>query len=168
MTQHVIGVLPGDGIGPEVIAEARNAAAAAAFVAAAGMAVNAAVLTADSLTSAARVFSIRALYRALKKRLPVLAATTLTTVAGAGPFLFVSGASVSLVKSLSLVTTLGVAASALCSVSLIPALAALFPKLFEVFPLSAAAFREPLQDALFSPAGKKAFRPQDNGLDQNA
>ena len=32
MTQHVIGVLPGDGIGPEVIAEARKAAAAAAEV----------------------------------------------------------------------------------------------------------------------------------------
>jgi multidrug efflux pump subunit AcrB len=143
-----------------------NAAASAAFVAAAGMAVNAAVLTADSVAATAGRFSGRALYRTLRKRLPVLAATTLTTVAGAAPFLFVSGASVSLVKSLSLVTTLGVAASALCSVSLIPALAALFPKLFAVFPLSDASSK-PLKDALFTPDREKTFRPHDKGFDQD-
>jgi multidrug efflux pump subunit AcrB len=104
-----------------------NAAGAAAFVAASGLAVNAAILMADGIKvplSAAR------LYRTFRNRFPVLAAAAFTTIAGAVPFLFTSGGAAPLVKPLSAVTALGAAASALCSVSLIPALASAAPGFF--------------------------------------
>jgi multidrug efflux pump subunit AcrB len=102
-----------------------NAVSAAAFVAVAGLAINAAALTADALENAgAGAASCYGIYR---RRLPVLAATTLTTVAAALPFLFIKSNAAMPVKTLSLVSALGVAVSALCAITLIPALKKLFP-----------------------------------------
>ncbi|MDR1142620.1 MAG: efflux RND transporter permease subunit [Spirochaetaceae bacterium] len=109
---------------------------AAAFVAVSGMAVNAAVLVADHLQDMKAAPAMRALsavqtagsfYRIFRKRLPVLAATAGTTVGGALPFLFVGAGAARVVKTLSLVGALGVAVSAICAATLIPALVKLFP-----------------------------------------
>ncbi|MDR1308063.1 MAG: efflux RND transporter permease subunit [Treponema sp.] len=113
-----------------------NEVSAAAFVAVSGMAVNAAVLVADHLqdkkpaAQAAPVTQAAAagsFYRIFRKRFPVLAATAGTTVGGALPFLFVGAGAARVVKTLSLVGALGVAVSALCAATLIPALVKLFP-----------------------------------------
>jgi multidrug efflux pump subunit AcrB len=107
---------------------------AAAFVAVSGMAVNAAVLAADALAEkvpAAGILRGYAIYPALRRRLPVLAATTATTIAGAVPFLLVRSNAAAEVRALSLVGALGVAASALCSVTLIPAFAGIIPGLLK-------------------------------------
>ncbi|MDR1862431.1 MAG: efflux RND transporter permease subunit [Treponema sp.] len=111
-----------------------NAESAAAFVAVSGMAVNAAVLSADALAEKAlpgTVLRGHRLYLSLRKRLPVLAATTSTTIAGAAPFLLLRNGAAAAVRSLALVGALGVAVSALCSITLIPALAALIPGLLK-------------------------------------
>jgi multidrug efflux pump subunit AcrB len=110
-----------------------NAAAASAFIAVSGMAVNAAVLVADGIENFRSAPSGCSLYRIVRKRLPLLAATSGTTVAGALPFLFIGKSSASIVSTLSLVAALGVTASVFCSVSLIPALARRFPFLFKPF-----------------------------------
>jgi multidrug efflux pump subunit AcrB len=94
-----------------------DAASASAFIAVSGMAVNAAVLVAGTGGASAG-----GMYRVLRKHFPILAATSGTTIAGALPFLFVASSSASMVRALSLVSVSGVAASVLCSVSLIPAL----------------------------------------------
>ncbi|MDR2314169.1 MAG: efflux RND transporter permease subunit [Spirochaetaceae bacterium] len=104
-----------------------NMAAVSSFVVVSGIAVNAAVLMADALQyEKPEAFSV---YRVLRRRLPVLAATTGTTVAGSIPFLFVGNGAALVVKVLSLVNALGVAASALCAITLIPALIKLFPRI---------------------------------------
>jgi multidrug efflux pump subunit AcrB len=106
-----------------------NAVSAAAFVAVSGLAVNAAVLTADALQQRHIGSGVSGIYRVFRKRLPVLAATTLTTIAGAVPFLFIRSNAALVLRTLSLVSALGVAASVLCAVTLIPALVILFPRL---------------------------------------
>jgi Cu/Ag efflux pump CusA len=116
-----------------------NSAAACAFIAVSGMAVNAAVLTADSLRRSLRgasSYSGFVLYRALRGRLPVLLSTTITTVAGAVPFLFLADGGTEILRSLAAVTALGVGASCLCSVTMLPAMAVLLPGLFRVFRFS--------------------------------
>jgi multidrug efflux pump subunit AcrB len=120
-----------------------NPAAACAFVAVSGMAVNAAVLSAGGLTP---FLEFRrggagtggknpgggfALYRGLREKVPALLATSGTTVAGAAPFLFLREGANTLVRILALVSALGVGASCLCSLCIIPALAVKYPKLFE-------------------------------------
>jgi multidrug efflux pump subunit AcrB len=106
-----------------------NAVSAAAFVAVAGLAINAAALTADALENAG--FGAMSYYVIYRRRLPVLAATTLTTVAAALPFLFIKSNAALVVKTLSMVSALGVAVSALCAITLIPALVKLFPGLLK-------------------------------------
>ncbi|MDR0447288.1 MAG: efflux RND transporter permease subunit [Treponema sp.] len=111
-----------------------NAVSAAAFVAVSGLAVNAAALVADSLvqTKFGRQtikFNEVSCYCIFRRRLPVLAATTLTTVTGAVPFLFLKSNAALVLKTLSLVSALGVTVSALCAITLIPALVKLFPGL---------------------------------------
>jgi multidrug efflux pump subunit AcrB len=120
-----------------------GAEAACAFVAVSGVAVNASVLIADEIRhglEAGREGS-RGLYRAIRNRLPVLAATAGTTIAGALPFLFLREGSNQAVRLLSLVSVLGVGASCVCSVTLLPALAKTFPNLFRTFeaPFRAAS-----------------------------
>ena len=108
-------------------------AAACAFVALSGMAVNASVLSAGGLgpflksPGPDRSFL---LYRGLRKNFPLLLATGGTTVAGALPFILLREGANTLVRTLSLVTALGVGASCLCSLCFIPALAVKYPKIF--------------------------------------
>ncbi|MDR0402621.1 MAG: efflux RND transporter permease subunit [Treponema sp.] len=121
----VLAVVPPSLALPALFTASLDAASASAFIAVSGMAVNAAVIVAD-----VRGSSAGELYRVLRGRFPLLAATSATTIAGALPFLFLSRSSAFEVRSLSLVSALGVAASVLCSISLIPALASRFPRLF--------------------------------------
>jgi multidrug efflux pump subunit AcrB len=118
---------------------AMDSAAACAFIAVLGVTVNAAVLGVDALRPSRtddvdrgcafgrqRDFDRRRVYRALRGRLGALLATSATSAAGALPFLFLRGNA--LVKTLSLVSALGVAASALLSITLIPALMGLYTR----------------------------------------
>jgi HAE1 family hydrophobic/amphiphilic exporter-1 len=95
---------------------------ACAFIAVSGMAVNAAVLAAGAMR--------RGGLPAIGEALPHLWATTLTTVLGASPFIFFPPDTYRLVHSLAVAGALGVGASFLCALSLIPALGALFPGMF--------------------------------------
>ena len=96
-----------------------NASAACAMVAVSGLAVNASVISAGQLWR--RDFrGPAALYRILMNRIPALLATTGTTIAGALPFLFLAEASNAFVRTLGLVTVLGVGASFFCSITLVP------------------------------------------------
>jgi multidrug efflux pump subunit AcrB len=106
-----------------------NGAAACAFVAVSGMAVNAAVLCSEALSAWVKE-SPGSLYRNLRKKLYPLLATSLTTVLGALPFVFLKGNANTLVRTLALVSALGVGSSAFCSLTLLPFLAVRFPKLF--------------------------------------
>jgi multidrug efflux pump subunit AcrB len=114
-----------------------NAAAACAFIAVSGMAVNAGVLITDEIKGVLKQgFNVDdkqkfgLLYKAVRKRMPALIATSVTTISAAVPFLFLSEGSNLIVKSLSFVTVFGVGASCVFSVFLIPSLAALNFKLF--------------------------------------
>jgi multidrug efflux pump subunit AcrB len=125
-----------------------NPAAAAAFVAVSGMAVNASVLSAGGLGPFLKFRNGGgagtggknaggkspgggfALYRGLREKIPVLLASGGTTVAGAIPFLFLREEANTLVRTLALVNALGVGASSLCSLCIIPALAVKYPKIF--------------------------------------
>jgi multidrug efflux pump subunit AcrB len=116
-----------------------DAAALCAFIAVSGVAVNAAVLISseiqngargtdfEKLSPAARGDFVRALVRS---RRGALFATGTTTIVCALPFLFLAEHSNGMIRVLSLVTVLGVAASLVCAVTLIPALAILAPRLF--------------------------------------
>jgi len=106
-----------------------NSVSAAAFVAVCGIAVNAAALVADALQHEKP--AAQSWYRVFRRRLPVLAATTITTAAGAVPFLFIRSSAALVVKTISLVSALGVAVSALCAITLIPALTAMFPLILQ-------------------------------------
>jgi multidrug efflux pump subunit AcrB len=99
-----------------------NSEAACAFVAVSGIAVNAAVLCAGGMERLRRNNLSMGLYRILRKKLPALLATSATTIAGALPFLLLREGGNTLIRTLSLVTALGVAASSLCSISVVPAL----------------------------------------------
>jgi multidrug efflux pump subunit AcrB len=111
-------------------------AAACAFVAVSGMAVNASVLSAGGLgpflKSPGKGKSFL-LYRGLRKIFPLLLATGGTTVAGALPFILLREGANTLVRTLSLVTALGVGASCLCSLCIVPALAVKYPKIFDSY-----------------------------------
>ncbi|MDR0623104.1 MAG: efflux RND transporter permease subunit [Treponema sp.] len=122
-----------------------NPAAACAFVAVSGMAVNASVLSAGGLipfleflgsggkTSGKNSGGGFVLYRGIREKVPALLATSGTTVAGAAPFLFLREGANTLVRTLALVSALGVGASCLCSLCIIPALAVKYPKIFKPF-----------------------------------
>jgi multidrug efflux pump subunit AcrB len=100
------------------------------------MAVNASVLSVESLVSFLKCRgrdSALALYRGLRKTLPLILATGGTTVAGALPFVLLREEANILVRTLSLVTALGVGASCFCSLIIIPALAVKLPKIFNPF-----------------------------------
>jgi multidrug efflux pump subunit AcrB len=104
-----------------------GAAEACAFVTVSGMAVNAAVLVSGGLD----VTGTFGLYRSLRKNLPALGATGITTVAGALPFLFLRDAN-SLVKAIALITAAGVGSSCIFSLSVVPAMAKRFPSFFHM------------------------------------
>ena len=102
-----------------------NLAAACAFIVVSGMAVNAAVLCAAGLQpvlySAAGKKDL-SLYRVLRRKIPALLATAVTTIAGALPFLVLREDTNMLVRTLSLVSALGVASSCFCAISIVPSL----------------------------------------------
>jgi multidrug efflux pump subunit AcrB len=118
--------------------------AACAFVAVSGMAVNASVLSAGGLrpfppspnggknSGGKIVCGGFALYRGLREKIPALLATSGTTIAGALPFLFLREGANALIRTLALVSALGVGASCLCSLCILPALAVKCPKLFNL------------------------------------
>jgi multidrug efflux pump subunit AcrB len=103
-----------------------NSAAACAFVTVTGMAVNASVLIAGEIKDSGVSPAGKPerdtgdLYRALRKVLPALIATAGTTIAGAAPFLFLTEGSNLLVRTLALVTILGVGSSCVFSFALLP------------------------------------------------
>jgi multidrug efflux pump subunit AcrB len=100
-----------------------NAAAACSLVAVSGMAVNASVLIGENFKQflkSGKPPETMKVYRLLRSRFPVLAACTGTTAAGALPFLLLRENSNAMLKVLSLVTFLGVTASAFCAMALIP------------------------------------------------
>jgi multidrug efflux pump subunit AcrB len=94
-----------------------NSAVACAFVTVTGMEVNASVLIAGEIKDTGN------LYRALRKVLPTLVATAGTTIAGALPFLFLTEGSNILMRTLALVTMLGVGSSCIFSFTLLPGFA---------------------------------------------
>jgi multidrug efflux pump subunit AcrB len=108
-----------------------NTAAACAFVAVSGMTVNAAVLCAGGVRETLKQANGKnplGMYLALRRNLPALTATTVTTIAGAVPFLILSEGVNLLVKTMALVTVFGVGCSCLCAVSVLPALLVLMRK----------------------------------------
>ncbi|MFP3089648.1 efflux RND transporter permease subunit [Treponema sp. TIM-1] len=115
-----------------------TASAACAFVAVSGMAVNASVLITDEIRRIPRWKKNKRdltpdLYRALRRKLPLLFATGGTTISGAAPFLFLTEETNSLIRNLSVVSVLGVGASLFVGLSLLPALRVCFSALFFTF-----------------------------------
>ena len=105
-----------------------NAAVACALVAVSGMTVNASVISAGELWRQGSG-DAGSVYRILKRRIPALAATTATTIAGAFPFLFLREGNNTLIRTLALVTILGVGTSFVCSLTLVPSWMTLFSRL---------------------------------------
>jgi len=106
-----------------------NSSIACAFIAVSGMTVNAAVLCVDSIRSiihTKKEKTVLSIYLALRRKLPALLATTATTVVGAIPFLFLTEGVNTLIKTLSLVSALGITSSFFCSITIIPSLLFLF------------------------------------------
>ena len=101
-----------------------NSATACALVAVSGMSVSASVISAGELwrRSAGEI----GCYRILRGRIPALLAMTGTTIAGALPFLFLREGANALVRTLALVSVLGVATSFFCSLTLVPSLVNLY------------------------------------------
>jgi multidrug efflux pump subunit AcrB len=122
-----------------------NAAIACAFVAVSGIAVNASVLTVEERRSDERRRSSRSmsvpagamdLYRITRARLGSLAATSGTSIAGALPLLVLSGSGDAMARALAFVTATGTAASFFVALTVVPAMARAWPRLFRNFALS--------------------------------
>jgi multidrug efflux pump subunit AcrB len=113
-----------------------NSAVACAFIVVSGMTVNAAILCVDGFRSRIKTESKKSVlntYCALRKKMPALLSTTGTTVAGAIPFLFLTEGANTLIRTLSIVSALGVACSFICSISVIPSILSITNK--KQFPL---------------------------------
>ena len=113
-----------------------NAITACALIAVSCMTVNAGVISAGELWRN-RAIGEMSFYRLLKGRLPVLLATTCTTIAGGLPFLFLREGNNAVVRTLALVTVLGVGTSFFCSITLVPSLVNLYSR----FTKSGSAWR---------------------------
>ncbi|MFA6508317.1 MAG: efflux RND transporter permease subunit [Treponemataceae bacterium] len=125
-----------------ICAGAVSAATACAFVAVSGMAVNASVLTVDERRkggSSLKAAGPLALYRLTRSRFSSLAATCLIAVIGSLPLLFLSDAGNATARSLAFVSALGVGASFIASLTIVPALAAFAPRLFDTWKHSSHA-----------------------------
>ena len=106
-----------------------SSAAACALVAVSGMTVNASVISAGEIwrrisPQEFSKYNLSAkgglIYRILRGRISALVATTGTTIAGALPFLLLKEGSNGMLRTLALVTVLGVGTSFLCSITLVP------------------------------------------------
>ena len=112
-----------------------NSAVACAFIVVSGMTVNAAILCVDGIKSklkTGKAISILNIYSALRQKLPALLATSGTTAAGAIPFLFLTEGANALIRTLSLVSAIGVACSCICSITVIPSLLSFSKKIFRL------------------------------------
>jgi len=119
-----------------------DAPMACAFVAVSGVAVNASVLMADYIRKAKKngpAASAMDLYRVVRSRIAIVSATAATTVVGAIPLLVLDPGDEGMVRALAFVTASGGAASFAAAVTVVPALAAAAPRLFDRFGLSAIA-----------------------------
>jgi len=108
-----------------------NSAVACAFIVVSGMTVNAAILCVDGLRSKikkGKEKSIFNIYYAIRLKIPALISTTGTTVAGAVPFLFLTEGANTLIRTISLVSALGVACSFFCSITVIPSILSITQK----------------------------------------
>ena len=115
-----------------------NIGTACAFVAVSGMTVNAAVLCAGGISAALSTESTdkrMPVFLALRRNSPALLATTATTIAGAIPFIFLGENENVLVRTMAIVTALGVGGSCLCAVSVMPSLMLLLSKQRKKIPL---------------------------------
>jgi len=102
-----------------------NSAIACAFIVVSGMSVNAAILCVDGFRSKikkGKEKSVLSIYYAIRLKIPALISTTGTTVAGAIPFLFLTEGANTLIRTISLVSALGVACSFFCSITVIPSI----------------------------------------------
>jgi multidrug efflux pump subunit AcrB len=110
---------------------AYNYAVACAFIVVSGMTVNAAILCVDGLRSKIKTGKEKnslSIYYALRLKMPALLSTTGTTVAGAIPFLFLTEGANTLIRTLSLVSALGVTCSFFCSITVIPSILSITQK----------------------------------------
>ena len=101
-----------------------NAATICAFIAISGMTINASVLIADGLYSIIkkeRKLNKYIIYSAIRKNIPVLLATTITTIIGALPFMFLKEEANLFIRTMSVVTLAGVGSSCVFAVIFIPA-----------------------------------------------
>jgi multidrug efflux pump subunit AcrB len=115
---------------------AYNLPVACAFIAVSGMSVNAAILCIDSIRlniGCKRELTSLNIYHALRQKIPALLATTCTTVAGAIPFLFLSEGANILIRTIALVSALGVACSCIISITVIPSIFILSKETFRLF-----------------------------------
>ncbi|WP_461256712.1 efflux RND transporter permease subunit [Treponema sp. R80B11-R83G3] len=102
-----------------------NSAVACAFIVVSGMTVNAAILCVDGLRSKIKKGKEKStfnIYYAIRLKIPALISTTGTTVAGAIPFLFLTEGANTLIRTISLVSALGVACSFFLSITVIPSI----------------------------------------------
>ncbi|MDR1618992.1 MAG: efflux RND transporter permease subunit [Treponema sp.] len=99
--------------------------AACALIAVSGIAVNASVLMAEGIVPSAEAGRAGKIYRVLRDTFPLLLLTCGTTIAGALPLLFLREGANRFLRTMSLVTVLGVAASFVFSISLVPVMGGL-------------------------------------------
>ena len=102
-----------------------NTAASCALIAVSGMTVNASVISAGELWRSDPAHK-RPLSGILKNKIPALLAMTGTTIAGALPFLFLREGNNALLRTLALVTVLGVGSSFVFALTLVPSLIGLY------------------------------------------
>ena len=102
-----------------------NTAVACALVAVSGMAVNASVISAGELWRRSQV-GLFSFYSVLRGRIPVLLATTGTTIMGSLPFLFLGEGNNAFVRTLAMVSIIGVGISLFFSLTLVPSLINLY------------------------------------------
>jgi multidrug efflux pump subunit AcrB len=98
-----------------------SAASASAFILVSGMAVNSAVLITSEIKSGDGI-----IVKSVMNKMSALLATSATTIITAVPFLFLGEGVNLIIKTLSLVMVLGIAASCVFSLLLIPALCVSF------------------------------------------
>ena len=104
---------------------AYNSAAACAFIAVSGMTVNASILCVDGVRTGIRAGKEKTtlnIYLAIREKIPALLSTTGTTVAGAIPFIFLKEGANTMIRTLSIVSAIGIASSCICSITIIPSI----------------------------------------------
>jgi multidrug efflux pump subunit AcrB len=113
-----------------------NTAIVCSLIAVCGMTVNSSVIAIGALNLTAkkqndnRASYSRILYFRIRKVIPLIASTGITTIISAVPFLFLKEGVNELIRTLSFITVTGVAASCIYSIGLVPALAVSIKKYY--------------------------------------